>query len=190
MIHIVLDLEATCDESNVDFQMEIIEIGAVAVDSRGEVLDTFEQFVKPIVNSQLTTFCKTLTTIKQSDVDTAPLFPTALTNFQRWIATQADPTYEDVRLWSWGYYDKNQFITDCLFHRRGIQWILDRHYNLRVAFKTRHNLPRNPSMDVALALKEMPLDGTHHRGIDDAKNLVKLFVDDMPWYLANTPTSK
>ena len=42
-------------------------------------------------------------------------------------------------------------------------------------------------MDVALNMKNIPLVGTHHRGIDDAKNLAEIFIDDMQWFVENTP---
>lgn len=31
-------------------------------------------------------------------------------------------------------------------------------------------------MERALKMLDLPLDGTHHRGIDDAKNIAKIFV--------------
>ena len=118
MIHIVLDLEATCNDSNEDFQMEIIEIGAVAINDRGEILDTYNTFVQPIVNTQLTDFCKNLTTIEQNDVDNAPKFPRAMIDFLGWIYSHLeDDNHDGVKLWSWGYYDRNQFIKDCLLHQ-------------------------------------------------------------------------
>lgn len=35
---------------------------------------------------------------------------------------------------------------------------------------------RGVGMERALSMLELPLEGTHHRGIDDAKNIAKIFV--------------
>ena len=191
MLHIVLDLEATCSNVQDNFLMEIIEIGAVAINDRGEILDTYDIFVKPVINPKLTEFCKNLTTIKQSDVNTAPHFQAAMKSFLNWIDRHnEDDEYSGLKIWSWGYYDKNQFMKDCALHGLSIFWLRDRHYNLRVAFKNRHKLHKNPGMDVALNMKNIPLVGTHHRGIDDAKNLAEIFIDDMQWFIDNTPASE
>ena len=31
-------------------------------------------------------------------------------------------------------------------------------------------------MKGALAMEDIPLEGTHHRGIDDARNIAKIFI--------------
>jgi len=80
MQHIIFDLEATCWEqgSNID-RMEVIEIGAARlVTDDYEVRDTFSTFVRPTQEPILSEFCTNLTTINQSDVDSAPIFPEAL----------------------------------------------------------------------------------------------------------------
>lgn len=68
---LVIDLEATCsnDGSISGSNMEIIEIGACWVNPQGKIIDTFQSFVRPVVNIILTPFCTQLTTIKQDQVD-------------------------------------------------------------------------------------------------------------------------
>ena len=57
---LVIDLEATCDEGDglPPEHMEIIEIGAVWATADGNVLDTFQALVRPVVCPQLTQFCR------------------------------------------------------------------------------------------------------------------------------------
>ena len=81
MNYIVFDLEATCEKDSKNFQNEIIEIGAVKLNDGYEITDEFSSFVKPIVNPILTDFCMNLTSITQSDVDTARKFPDVLDAF-------------------------------------------------------------------------------------------------------------
>ena len=77
-----VDLEATCDEIEksesirplavVPDQMETIEIGLIVIDLETlEIVDEFQRFVRPQINSVLTDFCKQLTSIQQADVDAA-----------------------------------------------------------------------------------------------------------------------
>jgi len=72
---LVVDLEATCDDNAPEFDMEIIEVGAVWVAPDGTILDRFQSFARPMVHPTLTPFCTALTGICQADLDTAPAFP-------------------------------------------------------------------------------------------------------------------
>jgi len=71
---IIYDLEATCWRGRPPGGYnEIIEIGAVAVNRYGQVLDSFCKFVKPTVNPKLSSFCTKLTSITQSQVDSSKI---------------------------------------------------------------------------------------------------------------------
>ena len=48
--------------------------------------------------------------------------------------------------------------------------------NLKNTFTILHGLSREPGMDAALKMLDIPLEGTHHRGGDDAKNIAKILV--------------
>lgn len=73
---LVVDLECTCSDESTPVAeqitpetMEIIEVGAVIANLRGEVLDRFGRFVRPTERPALTEFCSKLTSIQQADVD-------------------------------------------------------------------------------------------------------------------------
>jgi len=58
---IVVDFESTCWEKRRG-NPEIIEFSAVLLDlSNGEISNEFQQFVTPVENPQLTSFCTNLT---------------------------------------------------------------------------------------------------------------------------------
>jgi inhibitor of KinA sporulation pathway (predicted exonuclease) len=168
MNYIILDLEATCWENNRSLQNEIIEIGAVKVNTNGEVISEFCEFIKPKINQELSEFCKKLTTIKQHQVDSADLFPAVLERFHDWIG-------KDYFLCSWGFYDKKQFKLDCELHKLEIEW-LKNHLSVKHQHSKIKNLKKPLGMGNALKLEGFKLDGTHHRGIDDAKNIAKIFI--------------
>jgi len=85
---IVVDVEATCEKgrSPDSFAHEIIEFPAVLVRcSDGEITDEFHAYVKPLVNTTLSTFCTELTGISQEQVDSATVLEDVLLRFDEWI---------------------------------------------------------------------------------------------------------
>lgn len=173
---LIVDLEATCcDQKTIArHEMEIIEIGAVMVDKNSlQAVDEFQSFVKPIKHPQLTSFCKSLTSIKQTDVDNALRYPDAIQKFKDWMYQ-----YDNFLFCSWGDYDKGQFEQDCRMH--GIPYpFASEHVNIKVLFSQSQNLKKKFGMADALAYAKIPLQGMHHRGIDDARNMARL----MPYIL-------
>lgn len=171
MNYIIVDLEATCWNPKNNQQNEIIEIGAVKVDEYQDVISEFSEFVKPIINPTLSEFCTELTSITQEDVDNSSLYPAVIKRFRQWIGED-----EEFLLCSWGHYDKGQFKKDCELHKLGTNW-LDYHISLKHQYGELANLRRGGvGMETALKREGFSLDGTHHRGIDDARNITKIFL--------------
>lgn len=166
MNYIILDLEGSCDNKGV-FTNEIIEIGAVKLDNDLKLISEFQVFIKPIINPILTDFCKELTSIAQSDVDNAVGFKEGLDSFKEWIGT-------DYFLCSWGFYDKNQFEKDCILHGLQTSW-LKNHISIKHQHQSINKLRKGVGVTRALRMIGENFEGTHHRGIDDAKNITKIF---------------
>ncbi|CAA6805119.1 MAG: Inhibitor of the KinA pathway to sporulation, predicted exonuclease [uncultured Sulfurovum sp.] len=168
--YLIIDLEATCCKERIITReaMEIIEIGAVVVDAGTlDVVDEYTTFIKPILNPTLTDFCKTLTTITQDDVDNAIGYKEAIEAFKTWSSQ-----YEEYLFCSWGDYDKNQFILDAKLHNLDYPFN-EEHLNIKKAFAKQQNI-KPCGLDRALAHVGLELEGTHHRGIDDARNMARL----------------
>ena len=175
---LAIDLEATCcDRETVPrSEMEIIEIGAVMVEMKNLTpVDEFQTFVKPVRHPVLTEFCRKLTTITQSEVESAPRYPEAAERLQNWLSK-----YGDFQLFwgSWGEYDRRQFKQDSEFHGLPLP-VGYRHVNFKKLFRHSQGLKGRYAMPEALELANFTLEGTHHRGIDDTRNIVKL----MPYIL-------
>lgn len=171
MNYIILDLEATCwQDRSIKHQSEIIEIGAVKINERKEVIGEFNAFVKPKLHPELSDFCTELTTIEQEDIDDANEFEVVITNFWDWIDLD-----EEYLLCSWGFYDRSQFKKDCELNQMDTAW-LKHHISLKHQYGSIKNLKRPIGMGGALRNENIPLEGTHHRGIDDARNISKIFL--------------
>ncbi len=173
---LIIDLEATCsDTKQISRQeMEIIEIGAVMVEAENlNIVSEFQTFIKPVRNPILTDFCTKLTSITQKQVNNAPSYQEAIANFKQWLYQ-----YSNFIFGSWGDYDRKQFQQDSNFHQSPYP-ISSKHINLKKLFSSNQRLKQRYGMAQALKIAEIELLGTHHRGIDDAKNIARL----MPYIL-------
>jgi 3'-5' exoribonuclease 1 len=167
--HIILDLEATCWEKGTSpSRMETIEFGAVRLECGSwRAIDEFSSFVKPVEEPLLSDYCRKLTGIRQSDVDCARTFPVVLSKFLDWIGR------EPIVLCSWGAYDPRQLEVDCRRHRITFPDLFRIQRNLKKEFAGWRGI-KPCGMKRALAILEIPLEGSHHRGIDDARNIAKI----------------
>lgn len=181
--YLIIDLEATCcDKQSIPrHEMEAIEIGAVLVLADDlTVVDEFTTFIKPQRHPVLTHFCMELTSISQHDVDTSPSYPDALKLFKKWLYQ-----YDNFLFCSWGDYDKAQLEQDSQFH--GVPYpIGSEHINIKRLFTQNQGLKKKYGMAGALKLAGLKLNGFHHRGIDDARNMAKL----MPYVIGRKQVPK
>ncbi len=168
--YLVIDLEATCSNNGMvpRTEMEIIEIGAVLLSSSNlKAVDEFQSFVRPVRHPQLTKFCRELTGIKQRQVDAAPGFGAVLMAMCDWMDDHAPLVF-----CSWGNYDRTQLRADCDHH--GVAYpFSDEHINLKAEFA---QATGRKKMGLQGALRSVGLTfiGSHHRGIDDARNIASL----------------
>lgn len=167
--YLVIDLEATCWERGDHRvnKMEIIEIGAVLYDAeKDQIINEFQTFVKPVRNPILSDFCTQLTSITQKQVDSAPLFPEAVESLKKEILD-----HYPVLFCSWGSYDKKQFEKDCEFNN--ILYPFTNHLNLKALFAESFH-QKKTGLSSAIQKLGMQFEGSHHRGIDDARNIVRI----------------
>ena len=168
---LVVDVESTCwDGPPPEGQRgEIIEIGVCTLDvgslERG---DRRSILVRP-EHSEVSPFCTELTTLTAEDVASGTSFATA-------CATLRKELRAEQRVWaSYGDYDRRQFQRQCT--EAGVRYPFGiRHLNVKTMFALTRGLPEEPGMDEALHLAGLPLEGTHHRGVDDAWNIAALLA--------------
>ena len=180
MRFVVVDLEATCwsEDSQPELYAqqsevsEIIEIGAVMLDDHLESTKEFQRFVRPVRRPVLSEFCTLLTSITQSEVEAAALFADVYRDFIAWMGGS-----EGVTLISWGRYDHNQLVREATAAGLPMpSWTPLNAKDEFTAWARAHTGRRlRYGMARAMAHLELPFTGTAHRGIDDARNLVRLF---------------
>ena len=140
--------------------MAVLEVAS------GNILANEGILVKP-TSSTVSEFCTELTTITPDMVAEAPSFADASQYLRDKYQANRHP-------WaSYGAYDLSQLQRQCA--REDVPFPLSaQHLNVKALFALRHRLPHPVGMDAALKQLDIPLEGTHHRGIDDARNIAKI----------------
>jgi inhibitor of KinA sporulation pathway (predicted exonuclease) len=167
---IIIDLEATCWNGTIpEGQVnEIIEIGICVLDtSTGEITKNDGILIRP-ERSEVSPFCTELTTITQAQLDDQGI------SFKEALTLLRERYNAHYYTWaSYGAYDLNMMKNQCKL--RGLDYPLSQnHINVKTYFSETKGLKRKVGMKGALGILEIPLEGTHHRGVDDAKNIAKI----------------
>lgn len=166
---LVVDVESTCWQGAPPKGQtsDIIEIGVTLLDVRTlERRDKRSIMVKP-ARSDVSPFCTSLTTITPADVAKGMPFEKACAILQRELGARD-------RLWaSWGDYDRKQFQRNC--DDLGVPYPFGPgHLNAKTLMAVALGLSQELGMAEALTRFGLPLEGTHHRGGDDAWNIAAI----------------
>jgi len=168
---IVVDIEATCWEGDPPpgQESEIIEIGVCLLDVKTCQRSHKQSILVRPELSQVSPFCSRLTTLTQEQVGQGHTFMEACAQLRR------DYQPHDFGWASYGDYDRVQFQRQC--EARSIPYPFSRtHLNVKNLLAIGLNLPHEVSLDRGLALLGLPLEGTHHRGDDDAWNIAAILA--------------
>lgn len=169
---LVIDVESTCWEGAPPRGQisEIIEIGLCVVDAeRLQRLEKRAILVRPQV-SEVSEFCTKLTTI------TPALAASGMSLEQSLDLLRNEYDCYDRVFASWGDYDRNQFKRNCDYFRLKYPFG-PTHWNIKTVFALAEALPREVGIDTACEMLGHPLEGTHHRGVDDAWNIAWIFCE-------------
>lgn len=174
---IIIDLEATCWQGQIpDGEVnEIIEIGLSILDTVSGTISKNQGILIQPQHSKVSPFCTALTTITQELLDKEGVL------FEQAIDKLIEEYTPDLYTWaSYGAYDLNMLQKQC--RKFGVAYPMGKeHINVKTLFATTKGLSKPTGMNGALHILEIPLEGTHHRGVDDAKNIAKI----LNWCLLN-----
>ena len=169
---VVVDIEATCWKGNKTpegEQSEIIEIGVCLLDTVSGTSSAKRSLLVKPTRSSVSHFCTKLTSITPEMVADGMDFAVACAILENEYLTKS-------RLWvSWGNYDHKMFVSQCA--NFGVPYpFTKRHMNIKEVFAKVEELPKQVGMARALKMLELPLEGTHHRGHDDAWNISRIMA--------------
>lgn len=174
---LVIDVECTCweDKPPNKFphnQNEIIEIGLTRIDiQKQDIVETRSILVKPY-QTTISEFCTKLTTITQEMIDEKGI------PFKQAIDI-LDKEYRASRniFASWGDYDRKSFEKNCAWNKVNYPF-----GNLHLNVKALYNAHFGHGGNMAICYEEVfakPIEGTHHRGDDDSKNIARILLELM-----------
>ncbi|WP_433945543.1 exonuclease domain-containing protein [Paenibacillus sp. SN-8-1] len=178
MKYIIFDMEFTVLRSQQHLA-ETIEIGAIELkegqDGTLVMTNLFHSYVQPSLRPKLSKLTTEFTGVTQEQVNKAPLFPGAISNFKEWLEG------DDYYLCSWGPDDKHQLVREC--HAQGVdrEWL--KNYNdIQLPYTRLNGADHGQRIGLkrSLQLEEIPFIGKQHNALDDAFNTAKLFKKIFP----------
>lgn len=172
---VVIDLEATCWENKPEFQRqhsEIIEIGVCTLNTTTGSIEKDKGIIVKPFKSKISEYCTKLTTITQEMADQG------ITLGEACMILKEEYNTEDITWASYGDYDRRMLKNQC--EKWNIHFPMNyNHINVKKEFGKINK--KTVGMTGALEVLNIPLEGTHHRGVDDAKNIAKI----LRWILNN-----
>jgi inhibitor of KinA sporulation pathway (predicted exonuclease) len=108
----------------------------------------------------------------------APDFPRAIQLLNEWLGSPS----EDFLWCSWGNYDRLHLLAQSQLDDARPLPLNYPHLNLKRLWRRTTGLKKKTGLSSALAFHDLTFEGNHHRGVDDARNIVRL-LPFMDWSL-------
>ena len=175
MKYVVVDLEFTDipkskPEIKAISKHEIIEIGAIMLDEKMNIVDAFSMFVKPEY-SPLTPVCASLTGITNKDLENSLGFRDAIRLFSEWLSR------DEYKIYTWSNNDKIQVERECRLKsmQKEFESLTKRRWiDLQRLYMRFSGINQNMQLERALTALDIETTGHLHRAIDDAKNTAEI----------------
>ena len=180
MKYIIMDLEmnSVAKEYRKErkiCKMEVIEIGAVALDEACQEIGCFKTLVKPQYNDIIEKTYEKLTRITGRMVKDAPEFEQALHMFFSWCESLGD----DIEIFQWSSSDQDQLIKEmnlkhiCLAENEMKYFTVWNDFQKE--FGEKLGLSGRVSLKNAIMYAGIETEGYYHDALFDARNTAALF---------------
>ena len=181
----VLDFEATCEDKST-WENEIIEFPSVLwgwnfKEKTLTYIGEFRDYCKPVLNPILTPFCTDLTKITQETVDKGYKFTDTFVRHYKWLVDMIGEKNLDsgdkFSFVTCGAWDINQMLPKEVKHWNLFEFPVIYHswLNVKTVFEKVVG-GKAFGMPNMLDKLSLTLDGVHHSGLDDCKNISKIFI--------------
>lgn len=168
MNYIVFDLEWNqCpdgkEKERHDIPFEILEIGAIKLNSEKQETDRFHEFIKPTVYSRLHFKTKEIIHISPEALKDADRFPAVIERFRRWCG-------EDALYCTWGALDLLELQRNIRHYRIPNFFPFPlRFYDIQKIFSlTFEDGKSRRSLEYAVDMLDIPKDIPFHEALSDA----------------------
>ncbi|MBR5421074.1 MAG: exonuclease domain-containing protein [Lachnospiraceae bacterium] len=168
MNYIVFDLEWNQPQDGKPtaeraLAFEIIEIGAVKLDEDFQIVDRYDQLVRPQVYHQINWRIRKMLDLKRGELSGGRLFPRAASEFLEWCG-------EDPLWCTWGSQDVAELRRNMKFYNMTqlsedpVPYInVQRLYGIHIG-----NTAQSRSLETAVKELELPMEVPFHRAYGDA----------------------
>ncbi|OAF71618.1 hypothetical protein A3Q56_00592 [Intoshia linei] len=176
--YIILDFEANCDKLIQPEPLEIIEFPTILIEKETlKQCSIFHEFVRPTVNTKLTSFCTQLTGIHPNKLKNEDEFPVVMQKFQKWYESN-NLSVDNTVFITCGNWDLNIALKkQCQFLNMEIPNYFSKWINIKEEFcNLTHKWPSNGLEEMLLYFK-LTHFGRKHSGIDDCRNILQLIVE-------------
>lgn len=170
---IVIDFEANCLDGKDIYPQEITEFPAIPIDLQTKTIaydKTFHHYCK--IHMDVTPFATQLTGITQTMSDGGLPFKDVHSKFRDWCRDNGFTAHNSVIV-TCGNWDLNTaFPAQCKYSNLTIPEICKQWCNVKRIFKDKYGV-KPGSMPNLLKKCGLDLQGRHHSGIDDTKNIAR-----------------
>lgn len=177
----VLDFEATCD---IDKELrEIIEFPSLLYKiskKRGkydlEFISQFHEYVRPVIVPKLTEVCTELTGITQDTVDAADVFENVYQRHYEWLKSNTD-RIDSVCFVTCGHWDLAVQLPKEIADKCVATYypVYKQYINIKKEFEEWYKVKAGGMVPMLNKLK-LPLEGRHHSGMDDTRNIARILL--------------
>ena len=174
---LVLDFEGVINKDpGAPNVMEIIEFPVLKVDAHTfKIESSFHTYVQPVIHKQLNPVCTEITGITQAMVDGQPILSQTLTMLDEWMRIEhlldEGVNFCFVTCGDWDL--KTGLPINCDYLGISYPDYLKRWINIKTYFQSIVG-KKASGMKFMLDDLKLTLDGRHHSGIDDSKNIAKI----------------
>lgn len=189
---LILDFEATCDNATKIKPQEIIEFPVLKVNAQTMKTESiFHTYVQPTAHPVLTPFCTELTGITQDMVDGQPTLEETLKSFHKWMGDNGllDPNVRSCFVTCGDWDLKTMLPSQCKHFKLHIPDYFRKWVNIKRIFEAATS-QRALGMPGMLRALHLELQGRHHSGIDDSKNIARILAEVAKVYPNIQPTMK
>ena len=176
---LVLDFEgAFIDDEGSPNVTEVIEFSVLKINATTLRTESeFHTYVQPIIHPRLNSKCTEITGITQGMVDGKPILPDVLKQLDDWMKSEGllSPKVKFIFVTCGDWDLKSCISTNCDYLKLEYQDYLKRWINIKTYFG---DLMGKKGFGMKSMLEDLglSLDGRHHSGIDDCRNITKILV--------------
>lgn len=175
--YVILDFEATCRKKGKPWPQEIIEFPSVIVEAKTkQIISEFQQYVKPVHHPILTDFCTELTGITQATVNKGSTIQEAVKRYNSWLAENG-LLGDNFIIITCGNWDLGTMYPEqCQVSKMKADSHFKKWVNIKDEYRSYYGFRKAGGMVKMLDHMGIPLQGRHHSGLDDSRNIAKIWV--------------